>query len=1180
MKTYAFTLFIAAGAFAATGHAAAEAAAPGDPIQFNQDIRPILSDKCFACHGPDDATRKAGLRLDSLDGATAALKSGKQAIVPSDPAASVLIARITAEDPNDRMPPADHPKQLTTNDIDVLTRWIAEGAPWEEHWSFQPIIRPELPETPNPAWVKNPVDAFILHRMAAKGVSPAPEADKRTLVRRLYLDLTGLPPTIEQVEAFMADPRHDAYERLADRLLDSTEHAEHLARYWLDAARYSDTNGYHIDNERYMWPWRDWVIRAFQENKPFNDFTVEQLAGDLLTSPSKDQLIASGFNRNHMINFEGGIIPEEYQTAYVMDRVDATSTVWLGLTMACVQCHEHKYDPISHDEYYKMYAFFNTIEEQGIDGRDGNAVPLLRASTDTQDAKLARFNERVRTLEEAMDGPMPEVDAAQAAWEEASRARLQNKWRVLTPASAASTGGSNLTVQEDGSVLAGGENPAADTYEIEYALTESGITGLRLELLPDPASPNASIGRSDNGNVVISEIEVETGAATGDPNFQRLEFVSADVDYAQPNLGIAKAIDGKPETGYGAGGHEAPGARTAVFVPRAPFGYASGTRLKLRIRHESEFAQHAAARVRLAVTANQDMALARLDQWYIAGPYTAADGDAAYNTAFEPEQGIDLEATYPDGRQKWQLAVPGYEDGKIHSLSGRVCATYLYRKVIAPTARKTTLSVGSNDAVKIWLNGRVVHDNNTQRGVAADQDRVEVNLEAGENELLMKVVNYGNAYAFYFKNTNEQTGEFPIGIELALAKAPDARTDAESAQLRTFYRRANSPQWRDLDAQLAQSREERTAFEKTLPTSMVMREMAEPRETFVLLRGQYDAYGEKVEPGVPAVLPPMPEEAPKNRLGLAEWLVSPNHPLTSRVTINRFWQQYFGAGLVRTAEDFGSQGEMPSHPALLDWLAAEFMESGWDVRHMHRLIVTSATYRQSSARRPELKEIPGGERLIATGPRFRLDAEVVRDNALAVSGLLRKDVGGPSVRPYQPLGLWEEVAYGAGFTAQKFELGDMPHLHRRSMYTFWKRTSPPPTMMLFDAPNRETCTVKRSRSNTPLQALALLNDPQFVEAARFLAERMLTEAGDSPEVRINHAFLLTLARPARPEEMAVLRGLYEKERAAFASEPARATDLLAVGMAPANPDLDPGELAAWSTVASVILNMDETITKT
>lgn len=1150
-----------------------------EPIQFNRDIRPILSDKCFTCHGQDANVRKADLRLDTREGFLAALGSGNHAVVPGDPGSSSLIARITTDDPDDRMPPASSLKQLSPEEVEKLTRWIQEGAVWEEHWAFQRVERPETPTVEHAAWLKNPIDSFVLKPLEEHNVAPSPEADRRTLIRRLFLDLTGLPPSIAEVEAFLADQQPDAYERLVDRLLESTEHAEHMTRYWLDGARYSDTNGYHIDNERYMWPWRDWVIRAFKENKPYDQFTVEQLAGDLLPNPTKDQQLVSGFNRNHMINFEGGIIPEEYRVQYVMDRVEATSTVWLGLTMTCAQCHDHKYDPVSQAEYYKLYAYFNNLDENGSDGRDGNAVPIIRASSDEQDARLAKFNEQIGQIIGAMHQPLPEIDGAQAAWENAAREKLQNKWQTIIPTAVLSTGGSTLTPGADGVITATGENPAKDVYELDFKLDQAGVTALKVELLPRPDAPLNSIGRSDNGNVVITEIEAEISPIADAPTYQRVGFVSADADYAQATLESPRLIDGNLETGYGAGGHESPGARSIVLVPEGPIGNAVGSLFKLRIRQESGFPAHAAERVRISITTDPTMGRARLEQWYIAGPYTAADGDVAYKTAYDPEKGIDLESTYEDGRQKWQLAVPGFEDGKTNSLSGRVAATYLYRKIVSPSARATTLAVGSNDAIKIWLNGQVVHDNNTKRGVTLDQDQVRVTLREGENELLLKVVNYGNAYAFAFRNMNEQVGEFSIGMESLLAKAPEARTEAETNQLRDHYRRANWGEWPALETQLAKVREEMATFEKELPTSMVMNEKA-PRETFLLVRGSYDQYGEKVEPGVPAALPALPEGAPNNRLGFAQWLVDRDHPLMSRVTVNRFWQQYFGSGLVKTTEDFGSQGDLPTHPELLDWLSAEFMESGWDVRHIQRLIVTSATYRQSSKHRHDTSAFDAGNRLLAYAPRFRMDAEVVRDNALAVSGLLNRAVGGPSVRPYQPMGLWEEVAYGDGFTAQIFTLGPDDHLHRRSMYTFWKRTSPPPSMMLFDAPNRETCSVKRSRSNTPLQALALLNDPQFVEAARFLAERMMTEADNNLEARVNHAFQLTLSRPARPEEMAIFQRLYTSERAAFAAEPKRAEDLLKVGNFPANAELDPVELATWSTIASVILNMDETITKT
>ncbi|MCF6285128.1 MAG: PSD1 and planctomycete cytochrome C domain-containing protein [Candidatus Hydrogenedentes bacterium] len=1174
MKTTCF--FFLAGIVVAGG--ASPAAAEG-LLQFNRDIRPILSNNCLFCHGPDSKKRKAGLRLDTQDGLLGVLESGQRAVVPGDPAASSLIARIPTDDEDDRMPPADHAKQLTAEEIDRLTQWISDGAPWEVHWSFQTIARPDTPPVQQADWVRNPIDNFVLARLESHEIAPSPEADKRALARRLYLDLTGLPPSIADVDAFLADQQPEAYERLVDTLLTSTEHAEHMTRYWLDAARYSDTNGYHIDNDRYMWPWRDWGINAFKENKPFDEFTVEQLAGDLLPDATRDQKLASGFNRNHMINFEGGIIPEEYRAQYVMDLVDTTGTVWLGLTMNCVKCHDHKYDPISQAEYYKMFAYFNAISEKGIDGRDGNAVPKMRAATPSQDERVAALTAAISGLREEMRKPMPEVDAAQANWEESSREKLRAKWVPLTPTSVSAHNGTTLTPAANGVIVASGENPAKEIYEAGYPLKQSGITGLRLEFLPDPEAPDHSLGRAENGNMVLSELEIEVSPTGAEPAFKKVTLISGDVDYAQKGLEIAKAIDGKPDTGYGAGGHESPGSRTAVFVPDSSFGFANGALLKVRLRHESKNAKHNAGRFRISVTTDQAMARSRLDQWYIAGPYTAPEGKVAYATAYEPEQGIDLDATYPDGRQKWQLAVPGYADGTIHNLSGQVCATYLYRKIISPTARKTTLSVGSNDAIKIWLNGRLIHDNDIRRGVEKNQDQIPVALNAGENELLMKVVNYGNAYAFYFQNTQEQTGEFPVAMEIILAKSEANRKLSEKHALRDFYRKLNSPEWQELDKQLAAKREEKTAFEKSIPTAMIMDVMAEPRDTFLLKRGQYDLPGQKVEAGVPACLPPLPEGEPNNRLGFARWLVDPVNPLPARVTVNRYWQQYFGVGLVKTTEDFGSQGEIPSHPDLMNWLAAEFIESGWDVRHIHRLIVTSATYRQTSRHREDTRAVDTRNRLLAYAPRLRLDAEAVRDNALAISGLLKNQVGGPSVRPYQPLGLWQEVGYGGGFTAQIFTLGEGDELYRRSMYTFWKRTSPPPSMMLFDAPNRETCTVKRSRSNTPLQALALLNDPQFVEAARFLAERMMTEVGDTPAERLNHAFLLAVARPATAGEISVLQELYESELTAFQQEPARADELLAVGQAPANADLNKQELAAWSTVASVILNMDETITK-
>ena len=533
--------------------------------------------------------------------------------------------------------------------------------------------------------------------------------------------------------------------------------------------------------------------------------------------------------------------------------------------------------------------------------------------------------------------------------------------------------------------------------------------------------------------------------------------------------------------------------------------------------------------------------------WYLSGPYTAYDGKAAYETAFEPEQGIDLEAAYEDGRLKWTQVLPGYADGQVHNLFGEVAATYLYRVIESPTRRNVTLSLASNDAIKVWLNGQVVHDNNVERTLGNERDRVEVELQEGKNELLMKVVNYGNAYAFFFDRANEELGDLPLDVAAVFGVPPFERTNNELDSVRRFYRRGHSAEWAAQDAVLAQLREEEKKLDNSIPTVMVMQEMPQPRETFILARGQYDQPGDKVEAATPAVLPPLPEDAPNNRLGFAKWLVSEENPLTARVVVNRFWQRFFGTGIVKTSEDFGSQGEWPTHPELLDWLATEFVESGWDVKHMQRLIVTSATYRQSARVSPELLERDPNNRLLARGPRLRLDAEAVRDNALAVAGLLVDKIGGPSVKPYQPAGIWEEVAYGAEFTAQRFEQDAGDALYRRSMYTFWKRQAPPPGMMLFDAPNRETCTARRARTNTPLQALALMNDVQYVEAARAFAERILTEGGESADSKLDYAFTVALARLPREEERELLLDMCEQEYTDFQARTEDAEALVSVG---------------------------------
>jgi hypothetical protein len=789
-------LLIAAVLFAL----AARLGAAEPAIDFNRDVRPILADNCFKCHGPDEKERKAKLRLDERD---AAAKRG---------AFEKLVARITHADVDKRMPPADSGKKLSAAQIDILKRWIEQGAKYSTHWAFVPPTRPAIPAGASPA-ARNAIDAFIQSRLQKDGLAPSAEADRTTLIRRLTFDLTGLPPTIQEIDEFLGDKSPDAYEKLVDRLLKSPRFGERMALDWLDAARFADTHGYHIDSGRDMTRWRDWVIDAFNTNKPFDQFTIEQLAGDLLPNATVSQKIASGFNRNHMINFEGGAIPEEYHTAYIVDRVNTTATVWLGLSVACAQCHDHKYDPITQRDYYRLFAFFHNVPENGLDGSKGNAAPLLRMPTPQQQKRL------------------------------------------------------------------------------------------------------------DELTKAISELDAKL-----------------------------KALGPKPEE----------------------------------------------------------------------------------------------------------------------------------------------------------------------------------------------------------------------------AKAKPIKDE------------------------VAKLRKEQTELDRRIPSSMVMQEMPKPRDTFVLMRGEYDKKGEKVAAGIPTFLAShgvyprgedenhgdKPRGSP-SRLDLAKWLVSAENPLTARVVANRYWQMFFGTGLVKTAEDFGTQGEFPSHPELLDWLAVQFRESGWNVKALVKMIVMSSTYRQSSAVTLAHQTKDPENRLLARTPRLRLQAEFIRDQALAVSGLLNGDIGGKSVFPYQPPGLWEELmsrADGANWTAQSYTPSKGRDLYRRTMYTFWKRTCPPPTLATFDAPDREVCTVRRPRTNTPLQALILMNDPTYVEASRKLAERLLKEAKTIDE-RLTLAFKLCTARTPSTEELSVLRRVYERRLAKYQKDEAAALKLLKVGESPRDEKLPAAKLAAWASVASVIMNLDETVTR-
>ena len=833
---------------------AVSTAGAAEQLDYNRDIKPILSENCFGCHGPDEHDRMGGLRLDVPHDTVSSTDSGLAAIVPGKPEQSEVIARITASDPDLLMPPPDSNKTLSEKQKALFAQWISEGAAHAPHWAYQPPRRPIVPSVKDATWPQNDVDRFVLARLEAEGLTPTVEADRSTLIRRLTIDLTGLPPSRAETEAFLEDQSPGAYEKVVDRLLASAHYGERMAVDWLDAARYADTNGYQVDRDRENWPWRDWVIKAFNANMPFDQFTVEQLAGDLLPEPTLDQRIATGFHRNHMLNEEGGIIAEEFLAEYTGDRVETTATVWLGQTFNCTRCHNHKFDPLTQYDFYAMKAFFHNVNETGV-GNYGadikhNAPPYVQVASPEQEARLAELRK--------------------------------------------------------------------------------------------------------------------------------------DLDAATKNVADLKA--------------------------------------------------------------------AKL----------AADKEAEAKAA---------------------------EESKIANEKAAVAA-----------------------------------EGTTPANVVATAPSVPENKEPTE----------------------------PVVDPIKLA-------EEELQKRRQVY----------LD------------YEREIPTALVMEERATPRKTFILLRGDYTAQGEEVTAGTPAALPPMANDLPRNRLGLAKWLMAPENPLTARVTVNRFWQSIFGSGLVVTVDDFGSQGSQPSHPELLDWLAVEFRESGWNVKQLMKSLVMSATYRQSSVILPALYERDPQNRLLARGTRYRLQAEFIRDQALAAAGLLQTLVGGPSVKPYHPPGLYEQVVNQRDNPRATYQQGQGSDLYRRSLYTYWKRSVPHPAMLAFDAPFRETCTVKRSRTNTPMQALTLMNDPTFVEAAEFLAARMIREGGADETSRISHGFWLVLARTPSPKELTELATALEKFRSDFVAKPEDATALLALGDSPADASLasqaDTAELAAYTLVASLLLCRDETL---
>ena len=990
------------------------AAVSAQPLQFNRDIRPIFSDKCLRCHGQDAANKGIGLRLDREETAKADL-GGRRAIVAGKPEESSVVQRLRTPNKALRMPPIHSGATVSEAEIALLERWIREGANWQKHWSF---IAPE--KTAVPAG-QNAVDYFVRQRLAKEGLEPSAEADRRTLLRRVSFDVTGLPPAPEEVEAFVKDAAQGAYEKLVDRLLASPRYAERMAIRWLDASRYADTNGYQTDADRIMWRWRDWVVDAFQKNMPFDRFTVEQIAGDLLPNATVSQQIATGFSRNHRGNSEGGIVPEEYLLEYAADRSETMSTVFLGLTVGCARCHNHKYDPITQKEYYQLLGYFNNIGEPGRYLKYGNSPPMVAAPTAEQEGKLRELRAAVAEAGRAFAAMEPAIAAAQAKWEKTVAADAE--WR------------------------------SREKLDAELLAAPAAFDGKKVF----EAGDHAQYGFQDRFSLAF-RMKTSTG------NGVILHRMNSD--------------ESNP-AGYG-----------------------------LHLENGKLQVQLAVRRLDDAILLESKRALAK-DRWvHVAVSYDGsryASGVAVYVDGAPLEMDVQLDALNQDFRRAGKLVFGG-GGGWEKQFIGEIAEFRAYSRLLR-----------AEDVAMLALPeklGQVARTAEGKRGAIHGQYLRQ---------------------AFY-----------ELGADAAV-KAARARVAATAAKLE--------------------------AFEQTIPTVMVMRERAAPADTFVLLRGAYDKPGEKVERGVPAALHGLPAGAGKDRLGLAKWLVDRQNPLTARVAVNRIWQMAFGVGLVKTVEDFGSQGDWPSHPELLDWLAVDFMDSGWDVKRLWKTILMSETYRQSSVVTSEQRERDPENRLLARGPRFRLAAEMVRDQALRAAGLLVEKQGGPPVKPYQPAGLWSENG-GADYKPDRGEA-----LYRRSLYTFWRRTSPPPFMATFDSALRESCTVREGRTNTPLQALHLMNDVQFLEAARVLAERAIREAGPDTARRLERAFALVLARAPRAAEATAMRSMLAYAQDRYRTKPKDAEALLGQGESARDRSIDPVEHAAWTTVASMILNLDAAVTK-
>jgi len=1157
---------------ALVGVFATVAVAPAaDPVvDFNRDIRPILSNNCYACHGPDDAARKADLRLDNFAGATGQ-DGGTAAVVAGDPAKSSLVERVTSKERGEVMPPPKTGKKLTEKETALLAAWVKQGGKYAKHWSYEPPVRPKVP-----AGATNPIDAFIRAKLAPLGLKPSPEADRYTLVRRVALDLTGLPPTWKEVEEFVNDKSANAYEKMVDRMLAKPAFGEHWARLWLDLARYADSAGYADDPARTIWAFRDYVIKSLNANKPFDRFTIEQIAGDLLPKATDDTHTATAFHRNTMTNSEGGTNDEEFRNAAVVDRVNTTMAVWMGTSMACAQCHTHKYDPITQTEYFKFFAILNNTAD--ADRKDES--PVLSIYSEPQIAQRAAYERELETLTAKLAKPAAEVLAKQAAWEKALPRTVE--WRTPKPRFL-SWADLEAKVNDDGSVLVT-RAEKTDTYTVELPLTGDALTAIRLEALPHDSLPGKGPGLSPNGNFVLSNLSAAILPPTGGAAREG-RYVRVTLPGKQKHLMLAEVqvFSGKDNVAL-KGKAKQSGTAFAGDARRAIDGNTNG------LYYDGNSVSH---------TNTQD------DPWWEVDLTAdkAIDKLVIWNrTDFStPQHLANFTVQLLDAKRKvvWEeTVVAPPKPSRELKLNGsravklvQAIADYTQPQFDAanainnPTPKTTGWAVGGKSGAKHTLTvvpaAPVAIPAGSKLVVTLDQS---FNME---KHLL------GHFRIGYSTQPGAmEVARIPTNVAAALAVELAKRTKEQAATVTDYYLSV-APETKAL-------RERQATVTKLLAdlkpavTVPVLKELTDKqrRTTKLQFRGSFQDLGPVVTEGLPAALHGLPKGAKADRLALANWLVSKDNPLTARVTVNRFWEQIFGIGLVRTSEEFGSQGEPPTHPALLDWLAVEFMSPSlvplspggeglgmrgnlpastpWDVKRMLKLLVMSETYRQSSKVTPDLTEKDPDNRYYARGPRYRLSAETIRDQALAVSGLLSDKMYGPSVRPVRPsLGL--NAAFG-GNLDWKTSAGE--DRHRRGLYTEWRRTSPYPSMATFDAPSREACTIRRIRTNTPLQALVTLNDPVYIEASQALA-RKAVDAGKTPAEKVTAMFKLALGRPPSEKELARVVKLYEDAKADFAKDKAKAAEFATKPIGPLPKDSDPVELAAWTTVANVLLNLDE-----